>query len=206
MRWQVGCIKKNGELRAQFSQWSVPVSIRTTLNLKDGDICKIKVSLGNFDLTGSYRLTSGGEFRLPNDVAEFLRKETDSNQKRQVSFELIVGMLDKIADDFENQVRESVALNNDERQKRLSSAKPIPESYQAQVTLFRRNPDVVAEVLVQAKGVCQQCKQPAPFNRSKDNSPYLEVHHKERLSEGGEDTVRNAIALCPNCHRKIHYG
>jgi len=26
------------------------------------------------------------------------------------------------------------------------------------------------------------------------------------LSEGGEDTLENAIALCPNCHRKMHYG
>jgi 5-methylcytosine-specific restriction protein A len=34
----------------------------------------------------------------------------------------------------------------------------------------------------------------------------LEVHHKKQLSEGGEDTVENAIALCPNCHREAHYG
>jgi 5-methylcytosine-specific restriction endonuclease McrA len=40
-------------------------------------------------------------------------------------------------------------------------------------------------------------KKQAPFNRTKDNSPYLEVHHKKRLSEGGEDSVKNAIALCP---------
>ena len=26
------------------------------------------------------------------------------------------------------------------------------------------------------------------------------------LLEGGPDTVENAIALCPNCHRKQHYG
>ena len=24
------------------------------------------------------------------------------------------------------------------------------------------------------------------------------------LSKGGEDTVENAVALCPNCHRKMH--
>ncbi|WP_256325004.1 HNH endonuclease signature motif containing protein [Nitrosomonas sp. Nm132] len=42
--------------------------------------------------------------------------------------------------------------------------------------------------------------------RKHDGSPYLEVHHKIPLAFGGEDTVVNAIALCPNCHREAHYG
>ena len=145
MLWKVSCIKGNGQPRAQFLQWSVPKALRDALQLNDGDSCKIKVSLGNFDRTDSYQLTSGGEFRMAKDVAESLQEEIKGNPNREVSFELLIdGMLSKIADDFENQVRESVALNINERQKRLSSAKSIPESYQAQVTLFRRNPDVVA--------------------------------------------------------------
>ncbi|SFB88291.1 HNH endonuclease [Marinospirillum celere] len=52
----------------------------------------------------------------------------------------------------------------------------------------------------------QACGTPAPFNRKSDGTPYLEVHHKTPLALGGEDTVENAIALCPNCHRKAHYG
>jgi 5-methylcytosine-specific restriction protein A len=207
MRWQVGCKKNNGELRAQFSQWSVPAAIRAALHLKDGDNCEIKVSLGSIERTDSYRLTSGGEFRLPNAMAESLRKETNSNQSRHISFELVMnGMLDKIENDFEARVRESSQLTDQARKHRLSLARKSPESYLAQVTLFRRNPDVVAEVLKQAMGVCQQCKKEAPFIRLSDGSPYLEVHHKKRLSEGGEDTVKNAIALCPNCHRKNHFG
>jgi 5-methylcytosine-specific restriction protein A len=38
---------------------------------------------------------------------------------------------------------------------------------------------------------------------SKDK-PFLEEHHIEWLSKGGEDTIDNAVALCPNCHRKMH--
>jgi 5-methylcytosine-specific restriction protein A len=26
------------------------------------------------------------------------------------------------------------------------------------------------------------------------------------LSDGGRDTVDNAVALCPNCHRECHHG
>ncbi|MCF5216690.1 HNH endonuclease, partial [Pseudomonas syringae] len=54
--------------------------------------------------------------------------------------------------------------------------------------------------------VCSLCNQKAPFKRKKDQSPYLEVHHRKRLADGGEDTVANAIAVCPNCHRKAHHG
>ena len=72
--------------------------------------------------------------------------------------------------------------------------------------IFKRNPDVVVEVLKRANGVCEHCDSISPFFRSKDNTPYLEVHHKVQLSNGGEDTVENAIALCPNCHREAHFG
>ena len=81
-----------------------------------------------------------------------------------------------------------------------------PESISVTIKVYVRNPDVVAAVLARAKGVCEGCKKPAPFIRAKDNSPYLEVHHKIQLAKGGEDTVLNAIALCPNCHREYHYG
>ncbi|MCM7737031.1 HNH endonuclease [Enterobacter hormaechei] len=52
---------------------------------------------------------------------------------------------------------------------------------------------------------CQSCKSDAPFLKV-DGTPFLEVHHIEWLSNGGEDSVENAIALCPNCHRQAHYG
>lgn len=54
-----------------------------------------------------------------------------------------------------------------------------------------------------AKGVCQLCNQPAPF-RDKQGNPYLESHHIVWLSNGGEDTIENSVALCPNCHKKMH--
>lgn len=43
----------------------------------------------------------------------------------------------------------------------------------------------------------------APF-QNKDGEPYLETHHIICLSHGGPDTIDNTVALCPNCHRKMH--
>ena len=108
--------------------------------------------------------------------------------------------------DFEAKLAESQSISSQARQKRLSLASKIPEKVSVVSTTFRRNPDVVAEVLLRANGNCEECRLPAPFLRAKDNTPFLEIHHKVMLAEGGEDTVKNALALCPNCHRRLHFG
>lgn len=54
-----------------------------------------------------------------------------------------------------------------------------------------------------AHGICQLCGRPAPF-KDRDGKPYLESHHIIWLSNGGEDSIDNTVALCPNCHRKMH--
>lgn len=69
--------------------------------------------------------------------------------------------------------------------------------------VFERNPYVVELARRRAKGVCQLCGQEAPF-RDKDGTPFLEVHHINWLSRGGQDTIENTVALCPNCHRRVH--
>ena len=32
----------------------------------------------------------------------------------------------------------------------------------------------------------------------------MENHHIIDLSKGGEDSIDNCVALCPNCHQKMH--
>jgi 5-methylcytosine-specific restriction protein A len=75
----------------------------------------------------------------------------------------------------------------------------------SKVLQFARSPQVVAWVLEAAAGSCESCSLPAPFIKA-DGTPYLEVHHVRWLSRGGSDTVTNAVALCPNCHRRFHHG
>ncbi len=92
------------------------------------------------------------------------------------------------------------------RKGRLIAAPKLPSEKTVTAKVFIRNPDVIAEVLEHAAGKCEYCKSSAPFNRKSNGTPFLEVHHRLPLAEGGEDTVENAIALCPNCHREAHYG
>lgn len=66
--------------------------------------------------------------------------------------------------------------------------------------------EVVKEFALQvADGICMGCESPAPFEDS-HGEPYLEVHHLHNRSDGGPDDPENVIAICPNCHRRVHYG
>lgn len=107
---------------------------------------------------------------------------------------------------LEKEVQKSRKDNREKRLNRLQEANKKPEMINTVANTFKRNPDVVAEVLERAKGFCERCKSPAPFIKASDGTPYLEVHHTIPLSEGGDDTVDNAVALCPNCHRELHFG
>lgn len=68
---------------------------------------------------------------------------------------------------------------------------------------YDRSPWVAVYCKRRANGICDLCNLPAPF-KTKDGEPYLESHHIEWLANGGEDTIENTAALCPNCHRKMH--
>jgi len=107
---------------------------------------------------------------------------------------------------FEKQVEISLRDSADARRARLANAPSHPSKIQIQTTVFDRNPDVVAEVLHRANGKCAECGENAPFVRRSSGTPYLEVHHKIPLAQQGRDDVANATALCPNCHRRAHFG
>ncbi|ENC6369066.1 HNH endonuclease [Aeromonas veronii] len=107
---------------------------------------------------------------------------------------------------FDAEVKNSLSLSSSERKKLIKESAKEPTKVEVTTHIFSRNPHVVAERLLIANGKCEHCKKDAPFIRIKDGTPYLEVHHKEKLADGGEDTLENTIALCPNCHRKFHFG
>ena len=122
---------------------------------------------------------------------------------------LKIEMVNNVGDsrsEFEKRVNASL-LNNKARAKRLANRKSTkPRLMLKQVYVYDRNPDVVAEALYRAKGACEDCNSKAPFRRKSDSTPYLEVHHTQQLANGGDDVPENTKALCPNCHRKAHYG
>lgn len=94
-------------------------------------------------------------------------------------------------------------LSVEELIKRAKTAPAQAGSKRTETTQHDRNPWVSELAQRRANGYCQLCNKPAPFTKA-NGRPYLETHHIVWLSEGGEDTLANTVALCPNCHRKMH--
>ncbi len=149
-------------------------------------------------------------------ILTYLEKEFDTSIDRPTYIdpkaseptpsELFTLTEEEFIEDFERQLQESSKVEDEIRRKRLENAPKKPETVQIFQTVFKRNTDVIAEVMKRANGFCEACGKPAPFLRARDGKPYLEIHHKVFLADKGEDTVENAVALCPNCHREMHFG
>ena len=99
--------------------------------------------------------------------------------------------------------QEFVSLPNDELERAVNKAKLKPKMVLVETTAFIRDPAVTEYVKRRANGRCDLCSEKAPFVDAQGR-PYLECHHISWLANGGSDTVDNACALCPNCHRKMH--
>lgn len=85
-----------------------------------------------------------------------------------------------------------------------ASAAPV-EGKDSRRIYYQRSATVRAYVLARARGFCEGCQLPAPFQRP-TGEPYLEPHHVTRISDGGPDHPCHVIALCPTCHRRVHFG
>lgn len=97
-------------------------------------------------------------------------------------------------------------LSIEELENRIRNAKTSAEKVYVLTVRYNRNPYLAEYVKRLANGICQGCKQPAPFYSKQLGEPFLESHHIDPLANGGLDTLDNLIALCPNCHREKHYG
>jgi len=121
---------------------------------------------------------------------------------------IIISLIEEIdpitvQDEAEFESAVSWFIEEGKSDKPSGTIKPQQKIREAIVTL--RNPAVKAYVLKQSQGNCEDCGSKAPFIMA-DGRPYLEVHHIKHLADGGSDTVENTVALCPNCHRALHYA
>jgi 5-methylcytosine-specific restriction protein A len=103
----------------------------------------------------------------------------------------------------EKKEKEARRLSDAELKKRLKYVKKQAGKREVSSATYERNVYVAEFAKRRANGICQLCDETAPFN-DKNGKPFLESHHIVWLSDGGEDTIENSTALCPNCHRKMH--
>jgi len=70
--------------------------------------------------------------------------------------------------------------------------------------VYVRDRSVRERALRRARGFCEWCRSPGFIAVS--GEIYLETHHIDPLFEEGPDDLSNVIALCPNDHRRAHWG
>jgi 5-methylcytosine-specific restriction protein A len=156
------------------------------------------------------RQTAQGDFVY---AGVFSKQNMQSEPDGSKWFDLVLASTDDVIADAEyiqRELQDHVAMvltqSRQQRLMRLAKAPKKPKTIRTVTTAFVRNPDVIAEVLLRANGQCEECNKTAPFVSKATGELYLEVHHRKPLARGGDDTVANALALCPNCHREKHFG
>ncbi|MFC5468432.1 HNH endonuclease [Cohnella suwonensis] len=94
-------------------------------------------------------------------------------------------------------------MSDDELAERAAHSSRRPSRRESTGTVFERNPFVTENAKRWSNGICQLCDQPAPF-QNKKGEPHLHTHHIDWLYRGGDDSIENTVAVCPNCHDKLH--
>lgn len=180
-----------------------------------------KDSTGNTILLHRGKIGGGkkgiGKTEFLNWYAQNTVQVQNSNSENDVDEMLLVANLNSpnIAEqiskfvmavaEFKLKVQEDevAALTNSDLINKINSSKPKPKQTTVETQVFVRNIYVAEYVKRRAQGTCDLCENTAPFSNA-DGKPYLECHHIEWLSNGGSDAIQNAVALCPNCHRRMH--
>jgi 5-methylcytosine-specific restriction enzyme A len=183
--------KINSELR------DGPLSARTkgSVEFRMQNISSVMQELGITWIKGYKPAANVGEQVKANIKRVILRRDEIAQEASKPSA------------DNEEYERRTQALRtlNTQSPKAKPKGQGRPKSKTSTSNQYYRDPAVRAWVLDLSKGNCEACGDKAPF-KSENGSAFLETHHMKRLADDGPDIVENAVAICPNCHRRLHYS
>lgn len=169
------------------------------------------VSIHLFEVFENNQYTYQGEVSLAGSPFSELQEDAAGNERKVYVFPLKLRyeqqptlVSENVLNDIVQQQEKIVkSISDEELLRKIKYVPNQPGQRQVNSKTYERNPLISEYTLRRAKGICELCKQDAPFIKT-DGTPYLEIHHIEWLANGGEDTIENTVALCPNCHRKMH--
>lgn len=177
----------NRQLRAKAIKRS-----KGSVEYRMANISAVLQEIGHAWINGYKPQRNVGD-NVKNQILELFEKASHSSLENYLP----------TADNAEVEKRTRALLAGPKLPKPSGSEHPKSTSRTSQQ--YERSPAVRAFVLQEAAGVCELCRKRAPF-LDDDGMGFLEVHHVITLAQGGPDTVENAAALCPNCHRCVHFS
>lgn len=176
--------------------------------LAESDTNGVEVHL--FEVLDSAEYTYRGVVHLSGAPYQETQKDDNGNNRKVWMFPLRVDGTDSAVDEstidaFEiAQEQKARSLSDHDLEQIAKAHSSYKASYrEVKSTTYVRDPYIAEYAKRRAKGVCELCGKAAPF-KDKSGHPYLESHHIVWLSKDGADSVNNTVALCPNCHRRMH--
>ena len=163
-----------------------------------------------FDKLSSNKYYYYGEVYLAGSIKTEKRKDEQGNLREVIIFPLkLVNQNTKFIfkgedrKEVEKEINDKIESISKERLHEIAKSKK-PQRIKKITTSERveRDPIVAKDTKNRANGKCDLCGNDAPFVT--ENGPFLESHHVITIAEGGPDVIYNTVALCPNCHRRIH--
>jgi len=175
-----------------FSE-ETPLSMVITYLDDDSDSKPKKIELK--DAKKNYYFTEAELNLILNNPEEDVR---DTSINDEITNQIV------IPESEEEQIEQAAALSVDQL-RAIAEEHETEGPVRRDVTTkqYKRDPYIAELAKREANGICQLCGMDAPFI-TPQGKPYLETHHIKWLSEGGSDTVENTVAVCPNCHRRLH--
>jgi 5-methylcytosine-specific restriction protein A len=168
------------------------------------------VAVHLFEVYEKNRYTYIGRLELAGEPYHGTQDDVDKKPRRVWVFplRLVSGQPPALPSQTVRQIeqrqrKQARRLSDAEVAKRAAKNSGKAGSRTSTTTVYVRDAFVAEHARRRAAGHCELCKQPAPF-KDKDGEPFLEVHHVVWLARGGQDSIENTVALCPNCHRRMH--
>jgi len=176
--------------------------------LRDHETLGVSVHLFEQFVPAKYHYQ--GEVSLSDNPYQERQPDVEGNDRLVWVFPLKLKVGDPVPEPlnqyrarFQKRETKAAQLSPTELKKRAQLAKGLAGRKRVSTFQHERDENVAAYAKHRAAGFCDLCERLAPFLK-KGGEPYLEVHHIIWLARGGEDTISNTVALCPNCHRKMH--
>lgn len=142
-------------------------------------------------------LDIGDELMLATDGKRIFAHKVTSEDKEPTSKN--VSQEEKLAHTYSQ-------LDIEELLKRAKGANPKPKKRKTTSETYERDLAVKAWAIKRSSFKCEMPNCDYEGFTKADGTKYIETHHIIPLSENGEDSIKNIAALCPNCHKLLHYA
>ena len=174
------------------------------------NLIKLKELFSNNILTVSYypseRKGSGRspEIRMGRDIIPYISRGDEILFTRDNHNIYIYNLSRATNYELEDNIYSQIDIDTLENKAR--NINPRPLQVQQIVNTYPRNNILKNYVKRRSSYSCEMpnCNYQGFYKDNREQ--YIEVHHIIPLSEGGEDSIWNTVALCPNCHRALHYA